>query len=95
MRYSTGQPTLVGDHVLADGMEGVVVCDFDNRAFLAGHTQWDMPDAEMVGGGTLSSGIVINTAEAGLIHYEEGSGDIVFVKSDWHMRSGTSQEIED
>ncbi|WP_349961200.1 hypothetical protein [Rhizobium sp. ZPR3] len=95
MRYSTGQPVAAGDHVLADGMDGIVVCDFDNRVFLAGYTQWDMPDAKMIGGGTLSSGIMINTTEAGLIHYQEGTGHIVFVKSDWHLHFGTNGETED
>lgn len=80
MQYSTGQPVAVGDHVLADGMEGMVVCDFDNRLFLEGYADWDMPTTERVGGSTLSSGIMVNTTEAGLIYYEDGAGDILFVE---------------
>ena len=77
MKYSTGQKVKIGDHVIADGMTGVVVCDFDNRGFLAGYSGWDMPDVEMLGGGKLNSGVMIETEEAGLVHYEdEGSGDI-------------------
>ena len=70
MNYSTGEQIRVGDKVVADGMTGVVVCDFDNREFLEGYSGWDTPDVEMLGGGKLSSGVMIETAEAGLVHYE-------------------------
>ena len=77
MNYSTGEQMKVGDQVVADGMTGVIVCDFDNREFLEGYSGWDMPDVEMIGGGTLSSGVMIETVEAGLIHYENDEfGDI-------------------
>ena len=70
----------VGDEVIADGMAGVVVCDFDNRIFMDGYSDWDMSTIELVGGGTLSSGVMIKTAEAGLIHYDEGGGWIELVR---------------
>jgi len=76
MRYSTGEEMAVGDGVLADGMSGVIVCDFDNRLFAEGYESWDMPTAQMVGGGTLSSGVMIHTEEAGLIHYKNGTTGI-------------------
>lgn len=76
MKYANGQTIRVGDDVIADGMTGVVVCDFDNRNFMDGYERWDLPTVEMLGGGIMSSGIMVNTAEAGLIHYEPGSGDI-------------------
>ena len=76
MRYATGQMMAVGDAVIADGMIGTIVCDFDRRAFLSGYEDWDMPSDEMLGGGTLSSGVMIETVEAGLIHYEAGTGTI-------------------
>ncbi|MCF6113513.1 hypothetical protein [Mesorhizobium muleiense] len=79
MNYSTGQQIKVGDEVVADGISGIVVCDFDNREFLVGYADWDFPTVEMLGGGTLSSGVMIRTGEAGLIHYEEDA-DIVFVR---------------
>ena len=56
--------------------EGVVVCDFDSRKFAEGYEGWNMPTVELLGGGTLSSGIMIDTVEAGLVHYVEGSGTI-------------------
>ncbi len=59
MNYSSGEPILIGDQVVVDGMAGVVVCDFDKREFLEGYEGWDMPDVEMVGGGTLSRGVMV------------------------------------
>jgi hypothetical protein len=76
MHYDTGHEIRVGDEVIADGMRGVVVCDFDSRKFAEGYEGWNMPTVELVGGGTLSSGIMIDTVEAGLVHYVEGSGTI-------------------
>ena len=76
MKYATGQIMKVGDEVIADGMVGVIVCDFDNREFADGRESWDMPGAEMLGGGKLDSGVMIKTVEAGLIHYPSGVGDI-------------------
>lgn len=95
MRYSTGQTIMVGDHVKVDGMAGIVVCDFDNRAFLAGYSGWDMPNVEMIGGGTLSSGIMVNTTEAGLIHYEQGNGHILFVEASGLQAPGAKLRSED
>lgn len=66
----------VGDEVIADGMSGVIVCDFDNREFADGYEISDDPEVEMLGGGKLDSGVMINTIEAGLVHYRSGMGDI-------------------
>ncbi|MGH6614031.1 hypothetical protein [Sphingomonas sp.] len=81
MQYATGQKIRAGDEVIADGMKGVVVCDFDGREFAEGYEAWDTPETEMLGGGTLSSGVMIHTAEAGLIHYPDESGAIHCVSS--------------
>ncbi len=72
---------LIGGEVITDGMTGRIVCDFDNRHFLDGYEVWDMPGVEMLGGGTLSSGMMIETVEAGLIHYKPVTGDIEHVFS--------------
>lgn len=79
MRYSTGEEMAVGHDVLVDGMSGVIVCDFDKRMFADGYESWDTPTVEMPGGGTLSSGVMVTTKKAGLVHYESGSEDIVLV----------------
>jgi hypothetical protein len=73
----------VGDEVVADGMSGVIVCDYDSHEFAEGYETWDVPPTlEMLGGGYyLSSGVMIKTAEAGLIHYVDGSGVIAHVSS--------------
>ena len=81
MRYSTGEEVAIGDEVLADGMSGVIVCDFDNRLFADGYDDWDAPTVEMVGGGTLSSGVMIHTSEAGFIHHQVGTGEIDLVRT--------------
>ena len=80
MNYAAGQVMKIGDEVIADGMPGIVVCDFDRRQFASGYEDWDMPTVEMLGGGFLSSGVMVLTGEAGLIHYKEGMGDTVFVR---------------
>lgn len=81
MNYATGQAMRVGDVVVADEMDGTVVCDFDRREFAPGYEDWDMPHVEMLGGGTLSSGVMVRTAEAGLIHYSSADADIEFLRS--------------
>ena len=81
MNYSTGQKIKIGDQVTTDGMRGVVVCDFDNREFLEGHEDCDMPTVKMLGGGTLSSGVMIETKEAGLIHYPQEDEGIIWTPS--------------
>lgn len=79
MFYEDGRQIEVGDSVLADGMTGIVIADFGHRQFLPGHEHWDMPGVEMLGGGTLSSGIMVETIEAGAIHFPEDTGHFVLV----------------
>ncbi len=74
MRYANGRQIKVGDAVLADGMTGIIVCDFDNQRFAEGFEDWNAPCTEMLGGGRLSSGVMVHTNEAGLIHYSEVFG---------------------
>jgi hypothetical protein len=77
MNYSIGQKIKVGDQVIANGMAGHVVCDFDNREFLDGYEDWDTPTLEMLGGEALSCGVMIETEEAGLVHYAEEHEGII------------------
>lgn len=81
MKYATGHVMKIGDEVIADGMPGVIVCDFDQRQFVTGFENWDIPTVELIGGGTLACGVMIETQEAGLIHYEKGIGNIEFVRA--------------
>jgi hypothetical protein len=71
VKYATGQAIKIGDEVIADGMVGVIVCDFDDREFAKGYDKWNVPTIQMLGGGVLNSGVMIETVEAGLIHYTE------------------------
>jgi hypothetical protein len=77
VNYSTGQQIKVGDQVIADGMAGHVVCDFDSREFLDGFEGWDTPTVKMLGGGVLSCGVMVETEEAGLVHYAEEQEGII------------------
>lgn len=81
MRYvQTGESIEVGDAVMVEGnVEGLVVCDYDKRTCLAGYEGWLTTD-ELVGGGTLSSGIMVKTDELGLVHYEEEDASIFKAK---------------
>jgi len=77
MRYkSDGVEIKVGDRVLVDRkVHGVVVCDFDLWQCLDGYEKW-LTKEELVGGGKLSSGIMIETKELGFVHYSEEDEDI-------------------
>lgn len=71
MRYENGIEILVGDHVIVEGhIKGLVVCDFDKRLSLDGYEDW-LTKKELIGGGTLSSGLMIKTSELGFLHYPE------------------------
>ncbi len=77
MRYGSGQLVRVGDKVNADGMVGVVVCDFDHRQCAEGYENF-------LNGGEDSeefpnSGVMIKSEEAGLIHYPEDDPDILLI----------------
>jgi hypothetical protein len=77
VNYSTGDRIKIGDRVKADGMTGTVVCDFDNRELLEGYAEFDTPYVEMLGGGKLNSGVMIDTEQAGLVHYPHQDQRIV------------------
>lgn len=79
MKYASGQVMMVGDAVLADGMNGVIVCDFDNHEFAVGYGQWDLSDA-MLGNEAVNAGVMVETKEAGLIHYPPGTGGIELIQ---------------
>lgn len=64
MKYPDGQEVHLGDRVhLWAGAEGTVVCSLDTREFSEGY-----PEAEW---GYLRKGVLIDSPQAGLIHYLE------------------------
>ena len=82
MRYPSGKQIKVGDRVSVYGMIGVVVCHFDNREFLEGFSRWDIPDIEMIRGGKLDSGTMVQTEDVGLLHCPHDDQDIVLADAD-------------
>lgn len=77
--YNSTQKIEAGDNIIVDGMNGVVVCDFDGKKALAGFSGWI--DIELLDGSKLSQGIMVQTEVAGLIHYEKSNQNIVFVSN--------------
>lgn len=72
MHYLDGQTAMVGDQVdLGGGMTGVVVCSFDD-----GLCAPDFPIAEW---SELKKGVLVNSEQAGLIHYEQPDIDLQLV----------------
>lgn len=80
MRYASGQMMSVGDEVIADGKTGVIVCDFDNGRFAANYGLWNYPKVAMLGGGAASAGVMVETANEGLIYYQPRTGAIELVR---------------
>lgn len=81
MHYKqTGVAIKLGDQVLVEGnVKGIVVCDFEQQKCLEGYEDW-LTKEELVGGGTLSSGVMIKTNELGFLHYPEEDDDIYLTK---------------
>ena len=78
MRYkSDGSEISVGDLVIVEGnVHGRVVCDFDRWRSLAGY-EGCLTKEELVGGGKLSSGVMVESKELGMAHYAAEDVDIV------------------
>lgn len=79
MNYvSNGRTIRIGDSVLLAGDKGVVICGYDKWECLSGYEGW-LTKEELVGGGFLSSGVMIETAGTGIVHYPEPDDEIEFV----------------
>jgi hypothetical protein len=78
MKYvSDGSEIRVGDSVVVEGnVRGIVVCDFDRGACLKGYEGW-LTQEELVGGGKLTSGVMVKSEELGLVHYAQEDASIV------------------
>lgn len=77
MNYSESKKKIeLGDNVIIDfDTIGVVVCDFESWMCLEGYETWLVKD-ELVGGGYLTSGIMVKTEELGFLHCTEESVNI-------------------
>ena len=82
MKYTdSGKKINAGDLVFVENRaRGLVICDYDDWVCVPGYERW-LTKAELVGGGTLSSGIMVESKELGFIHYSQDDDDVVFISS--------------
>lgn len=82
VKYRDGDRNIrVGDSVLVEnGVEGLIVCDFEGKEYGPGYEDWSAGFCAAASG-IPGKGIMVSTAEYGLIYYESEDDSIVFVKS--------------
>lgn len=72
MKYFDGKEVFVGDKVkMWDGCYGVVVCSIDSGDYTS-----SFPESEW---GYLKTGVVINSEQAGILHYTESDEDFELI----------------
>ncbi len=86
---NNGRRIRVGDSVLLEGDKGVVICDYEKWECLSGYEGW-LTKKELVGGGFLSSGVMIETAGTGMVRYPEEDDEIEIV-----ARAGVGLDDDD
>lgn len=63
------QPMNIGHKVLIESdVPGVIVCDFDSWNALPGYEEL-LSKETLVGGGHLTSGVMVRTEKMGLVHF--------------------------
>jgi hypothetical protein len=68
MKYLSGQEIHVGDKVIADKSEGIIVCVIDTKQFTDEYSDfWAY----------LKKGCLVETKEMGLVHYPEADKDLI------------------
>jgi hypothetical protein len=73
MKYSTGEEVRLGDKVkLWAGAEGIVVCSLDSKEFSDAYSEADW--------GYLKKGVLIESLQAGLIHYLEPEETMILLQ---------------
>ncbi len=74
MNYLSGQKIMVGDKVsLGGGMNGIVVCSIDDNQFSTAFPESDWREV-------LKTGVLINSEQAGLIHFPEQNIDLELIE---------------
>lgn len=69
MKDAHGKIIRAGDRIMIDAQfEGLVIADFDAKCFIPGEEHWG-DNAEQVGDGRPTRGIMVRTQAFGLIHY--------------------------
>lgn len=66
----------VGDEVIADGVLGTVVCDYDSELCSLGYESW-LTQKASDGTNFLSSGIMVETKEYGFLYYPIADSDLI------------------
>jgi hypothetical protein len=71
MKYLTGDEVQIGDQVVADKSNGIVVCVIDTGQYSDTHPsdQWSY----------LNTGAMVETDEMGLVHYPKTNEHLVLV----------------
>jgi len=64
---SKSQIRLGEEVIIDDDTKGVVVCDFDSWKCLSGYEKWLVKE-ELVGGGYLDNGVLVETKDFGIFH---------------------------
>lgn len=73
MKYLDGSDVLIGDYVdLGGRMTGIVVADFDHALYAI--------DFQKERWTSLQKGIIVESPEAGLIHFSEPTVDLVLLQ---------------
>lgn len=72
MKYYDGQEVCIGDEVIADKSQGVVVCIIDDHQ---GSDEYPASDWDY-----LEKGLMVNTIAMGLVHYPDPDEDVILVR---------------
>lgn len=71
MNYSSGEEILIGDEVIADTSDGVVVCVIETQQFSDDYAE---------GWAYLEKGCLVENEAMGLVHYPESNEDLILIK---------------
>lgn len=69
MKYFGGEEIYVGDNVIADKSDGIIICVIDTKQFTAEYTEEDWA--------YLEKGCLVETKEMGLVHYPKSDEDLI------------------
>ena len=73
MKYADGQIAMIGDELELGGeMTGIVVACLDERQFTP-----EFPESRW---GVLKSGVLVNSEQAGIIHYPEPDSHVLLIR---------------
>lgn len=74
--FGTGSTIKLGDQVVADGVEGVVICDYESQLCLSGYESW-LTMEKLANGDIFSGGVMVKTEEYGFLYYSRADIDLL------------------